>query len=348
MLAKFADWALAERSPVFKSTFTLAAFALSLVARFALRDALPTGFPYLTFFPAVILTTFFAGVWFGWALAIACGVAAWYYFILPYNSFDISGLTAVALGFYVFIVATDILLIHIMNISLARMLAERRRSDQLAASRALMFHELQHRVSNNLQVIGSMLQLQRNDLEDPAARQALEVASARLRTVATIQRSLHDPNRQSVDFARFLQRIVPDIVEASGLGDRVQHRVEPEPVPIGSDQSVPLGLIATEFITNTLEHATARPGPVHLCVSLKCSGEGRAVLEVRDDGPGFPPGFDPASSRSLGLRIVLQFAAQLNGEVTMRNENGALARIEFQVKTDEASAPAFAELQPAL
>ncbi len=65
----------------------LASFALALFSRFHLQGTLPPGFPYLTFFPAVIVTTFLAGLWPGILCAALCGVAALYFFIPPVNSF---------------------------------------------------------------------------------------------------------------------------------------------------------------------------------------------------------------------------------------------------------------------
>src|SRR4051812_25591604 len=80
----------------------LIAFLVALTTRFAFDHLLPAGFPYLTFFPAVILTTFFAGVLPGAVCAIACGLAAWYWFIPPTGTFAINFSVLVALGFYAF------------------------------------------------------------------------------------------------------------------------------------------------------------------------------------------------------------------------------------------------------
>lgn len=43
-------------------TLAVASFALAFLFRHALDPLLPSGYPYLTFFPAVILTTFIAGI----------------------------------------------------------------------------------------------------------------------------------------------------------------------------------------------------------------------------------------------------------------------------------------------
>lgn len=335
MRAKLRSWALAERSVAYKIVFVTVAFVVAFGLRLALRGDLPSGFPYLTFLPAVILTTFFAGVRAGAVEAVLCGLAAWYYLIAPFNSFYLTSNTALALGFYIVIVATDIALIAVMNGALARLSVERRRSEHLAHSRELMFHELQHRVSNSLQVISSLLQLQRRDVDDPAARAALDTAVARLNIVSRIQRRLHDPDRQSLEFQRFLQEIVPEIVEASGVQDRVRHSFDVAPVPVTQDQAVPLALIATELVSNAIEHALEHRDAVTVSVALRRLPGDRAMLEVADDGAGLPDGFDLAQSRSLGLKIARQFADQLGGALTLETDGGTVGRVVFPLAEPE-------------
>lgn len=89
----------------------LGAFGL----RYAIDGLLPPGFPYLTFFPAVIATAFWCGRGPALAAAIASGLLAWYFFIAPQGSFGLSPGALVALGFYVFVVAVDIILIDFLR-----------------------------------------------------------------------------------------------------------------------------------------------------------------------------------------------------------------------------------------
>ncbi|PIK73664.1 ATPase, partial [Methylobacterium frigidaeris] len=103
----------------------LGATAVALGVRLAVDDVLPPGFPYLTFFPAVILTTFFCGLRAGITCATLSGLFAWYFFLPPSMGFIVSAQSALALAFYVFIVAVDIALIHIMHTASARLRRER-------------------------------------------------------------------------------------------------------------------------------------------------------------------------------------------------------------------------------
>ena len=132
--------------------------------------------------------------------------------------------------------------------------------------------------------------------------------------------------------ARFLCDTGRDILESSGAADRVALDIKADPLLVGPDVSVPLGLIATELLANTLEHGFPGESAGRIGVTLDAkTSEGRALLRVQDNGQGIPDGFDIEESRSLGLSIARQFAKQLGGTLVMerRPEGGTEARLEF-------------------
>ena len=44
---------------------------------------------------------------------------------------------------------------------------------------------------------------------------------------------------------------------------------------------------------------------------------------IRDDGVGLPPGFEPESHATLGLRLVSTLAKQVGGQLTVKSSVGA-------------------------
>ncbi|MFN3846026.1 MAG: sensor histidine kinase [Paracoccaceae bacterium] len=314
-------WAVARRSPLYQLTFASLATVFSVGLRYYIEDALPSGFPYLTIFPAVILTGYFAGTRAGVAVAAACGVAAWYLFLSPIHSFALTGQSIVALCFYLLIVTTDLVLIHAMRFALSKLEVEKARSDTLASANKTMFHELQHRVSNNLQVVASLLKMQRRNVVEEGAKTALDQASARLQVVANIQRQLHNPKRQTTDMGQLLRDVLPEVVNSLALSDRVRLSFDVSPVMVTGDQATPLALIVVELVSNAVEHATRDGAITHLILTVRSTSD-QAIFVVQDDGKGLPPGFVAEKSRSLGLRVALQFTEQLHGVLRFENVNG--------------------------
>lgn len=346
MLTRLHRWGGKPHSELYQAGFVGAAFALALGLRFALDPYLPPGFPFLTFFPIIVMTHFILNTRAAVVLATLSGVAALYFFIDPRRTFELNSASGLALLFYLIIVGTNLALLHVLKLALATLAGEKRKSEELATARTLMFHELQHRVSNNLQVISSLLKLQQRAVKDPAASAALELASARVNSVARIQRSLHDPQRQQVDFSQFLHDMVEEVLHASGAQDRVSCQIDADPVKITSDQSVPLALICTECLSNAIEHGLTEGGHMTIDITLKRSEDGWAVLMVRDDGEGLPEGYDMTASPSLGLQIARQFAAQLGGKIEMSSDHGTVVRLDFPVgeRSEATEEPEFRPL----
>lgn len=332
LLETIGRWEPNAVSPRLRWGLAALAWGVALFMRHELEGALPPGFPYLTFFPAVLISAYFFGTGPGIAVAVASGLSAWYFFIPPFYSFGVTGATLVALIFYAFVAATEIGLTTLAQHARRALSAERQANERLAEQRRLMFHELQHRVSNNLATVSGLMKLQRRMVADEGAQLALDDSVRRIDLVSRIMRNLHDPSGQTVDMARFLADTGRDILESTGTADRVALKVEATPLLVGPDVSVPLGLIAAELLANTLEHGFPGDSAGQIGVTLGANAEeGRALLKIRDDGQGLPDGFDIETARSLGLSIARQFAKQLGGTLVMerRPEGGTEARLEF-------------------
>lgn len=308
---------LRERQALAYATALLLA-ALAWWIRWKLDYAFPPGFPYLTFFPAVIVTSFLFGRGPGTLSAIVCGFLAWYFFIPPVYTFDFTGRTLVALGFYAGVVAVDIGLIHAMqraNQRSSRLAAEQQ---HLAQRTELLFSELQHRVSNNIQMVGAMLSLQQRQVIDPTARLVLADASTKLQLIGRIQRQLYSTAGEQVPLDVFLRDLLADL-SAADSKPGIVHQIHAERgILLAPDAAIPLALIMAEGIANAMEHGFARQDIGVITVNL-ARQDGVIELCVLDDGGGLPPGFDLKHSKSLGLKVVSSLARQMGAQLTIEN-----------------------------
>lgn len=326
---------LKPHTPAFQAVFVVVACVAATAARLALDPYLPPGFPYLTYFPAVLVTLIGAGTRAGIAVAVICGLVAWYLFLPPDIGFGLGGETFIALFFYVLITGAEIFFAAATASALRALDVARRRQADLARSRELMFSELQHRVSNNLATVAALLRMQAGRSDDPEVKKALGAAQQRLQTVARLQRSLHSPDLQDIEAGSFLERLAQDTLDAAHLDHRPDIAIIADPLRLGRDQAVPLGLLASELLMNAVEHGRPDDGAARISLSLQVApdtGEGTTVtLGVQDNGPGLREGFDAGVSTSLGLSIARQFAQQLGGTLTMENGpgGGTLSRLSF-------------------
>ncbi|WP_242913478.1 sensor histidine kinase [Brevundimonas pishanensis] len=301
----------------------LVCWGVAFAVRFGLADSFPPGFPYLTFFPAVVLVTYFAGLRPAILTATLSGLTAWWFWIGP-QGFDLSGDTLVAVTFYIFVVAIDIFFIVGMDGASRRLAREVARNAALAESRDILLREVQHRVSNNIQVVSALLSLEARATDDLSARKVLLDACARTALVARIQRSLAEAERQATAFEDLARLIVDDAIAAAARED-VKVSIISGDVALSAEEATPVVLIMLECVNNALEHAFPdRAGT--LTIELCDDGSVRTLV-ITDDGVGVREAVDSVH-QSLGLKIISALAKQLGGQWSLQSTNpGTCARL---------------------
>src|SRR6266508_2471815 len=116
------------------------AFLLAFGIRFGLNDWLPPAtVPFLFFVLAVIVTTFFAGLWAGVLCAALSGLAGWYFLLTPQNSFAFSLQNVLNLSAYALVVTLAILPIHFFETVLKRLQSAETNKAVLARQREALF-----------------------------------------------------------------------------------------------------------------------------------------------------------------------------------------------------------------
>jgi len=312
---------VARDRPILGSVTMLAMVAAAWLLRHVADPLLPPGFPYVTFFPAVIVTSFLFGVRLGSVSALLCGLLAWYFFIAP-AAFGLTSGTVFALAFYVLVVATDLALVHWMQAANRQLAAEREVNRSLAETRELLFRELQHRVSNNLQVAAGLLMMQRRQLSDAGEKTALDEAARRLALIGRISRQLYDPSGSAQPLVPFLVELGTSVIEASGREDVTITIEGDNRLRLKPDATVPTALIVAEAVSNALEHGFAGGRAGHIAVSVEQDPASGPRIIIHDDGHGIPADFDAEGSASLGLRIATTLARGQGGRFHLEPYEG--------------------------
>ena len=195
--------------------------------------------------------------------------------------------------------------------------------------RDLLLREVYHRVKNNLQIIDSLITMQARQLSDPEAKSALHSLRNRVYALGLVHHQLMgSENLQTFDVAPFLQEISSNIIEGSAR-ENINLSVRAIPLDVGLDFAIPLGLLVTELVTNSLKHAFP-DGKGRIDVVLNRSEDGTVTLVVSDDGRGYGIA-DTVSSeqKGLGARIISGVVAQLRATMTVRNSNGTHSEINI-------------------
>lgn len=192
----------------------------------------------------------------------------------------------------------------------------------------LLLRELHHRVTNHLQMITAMLRLQAAQLTDRSARDDLETAIQRIHTLAELHGRLYrDEGFDGIEMAGYLDDIC-DGLRRAVLPPRIDLQCAAAPLKLTLDQAVPLGLIASELVTNAAKYAFPGDRSGKIGVRLQAEGE-EAVLSVADDGVGLPGTVETAGT-GLGLNMVRGLAQQIRGILVVENDDGTRLTLRFK------------------
>lgn len=149
--------------------------------------------------------------------------------------------------------------------------ARREREESLTAAlrkNSLLLRELHHRVKNNLQVILSLVELQKGSNRHERAREALAAVEGRLRAIAYANELLLSLPSNSIELSALLQGLAEELFAALDPDEaRPKLRLQGPTLRVGADAAVPLALIANEVIGNALWHG--RPGDGGLVITAE-------------------------------------------------------------------------------
>jgi two-component system, NarL family, sensor histidine kinase UhpB len=143
---------------------------------------------------------------------------------------------------------------------------------------------------------------------------------------------------------RIARRLRPEALEdlglesalaalAAAIGDqahlRIERRLEPG-LPLSQEQELVVYRIAQEALTNVARHADATEVQLHLERT-----NGRAILTVRDDGDGLPPG---AFRSSQGIRGMRERAMLIGAQLTIEEPAAGGTEVQLSIPLEPRTA----------
>jgi len=194
----------------------------------------------------------------------------------------------------------------------------------------VLLKEIHHRVKNNLQIISGLLYLQEEQVEDAKALEAFRVSRNRIASMALVHEKLYrSSNLSRVCLGEYVRDLLPRLFgDTDAITPRIVQHLHLDDVRVPIEQAVPSGLIINELLTNAYKHGFAGRESGELTISVS-EADDMIVIEIRDDGPGLPEGLDLAQTTSLGLQLVSNLARQLRGDISARNDGGAVFILRF-------------------
>ena len=301
-------------------------------ARYLLYGLTPD-LPFLCFFSAVIVASviFDRGSGF-FAMALSAVLVIYFFTDPPFNfalenKADIINVVLFCLVGVFIAIVTEALHAAYAEAEQAHRVTEiaRQRAEAGEREREVLLAEFRHRVSNDLQRIAGLLELQALRAA-PDAASALREASTRVHVIARVHdRLARRDGHVLVDVREFLHDLVADLRATVTDLQPIGLFIEAETHLLSVSRTGSLGLIVNELVTNALKYAFPDPdrsGAIK--VSFRQDGAD-FLLTVTDDGVGVTDNLSaaPRSNGGMGTRLVRSLVAQLGGSIESSAQPGA-------------------------
>ncbi len=195
----------------------------------------------------------------------------------------------------------------------------------------LLLHEIYHRVNNNMQIMMSLLNLQKDTIDNPQAENILRTVQLRVSAMALVENMLYqEENVAEISFERLVNLIFNMIVDSLCISpEAFTLHLDAKGFSLGLKTAQPCAIIVSELITNCIEHAYPEGGG-SVYVSMSADLDNNRILTVEDRGVGIPDSIDPEKTETIGYTLIYMLAeGQMSGKVNISKEGGTAVKIAF-------------------
>lgn len=210
---------------------------------------------------------------------------------------------------------------------------EDRLNDSLQQKETLL-KELHHRVKNNLQVISSLLNLQKKELSDAQLKAAFNSSINRVNSIARVQDMIYSSNDlNSIDISKYFQdmiRSLYDVYKSEESNLKFEVNIEIENELFEPELAVPLGLIVNEIACNSFKYAFEENGLFYFNLKQKSK---QYILTAGDNGKGI---VEADKDDSLGMSLIEILCEQIDADLKINNSQSGLEyTIQFTKKAPQ-------------
>jgi PAS domain S-box-containing protein len=200
----------------------------------------------------------------------------------------------------------------------------------------VLLREIHHRVKNNMQIIHSLLNLQKRTVSQSETKEVLKESQGRVMAMAMIHEKLYQSsNLTKINFKIYVEKLVRQLFSLYNVNEQqIKIFFKMENIEMNVDTAIPCGLIINEIITNSLKYAFPM-GEGILKLELKKTNNDFFMV-IEDDGIGLPDDISLEKTSTLGLQLVNSLISQIDGSITLEEGLGTRYIIKFrEVKYNE-------------
>lgn len=188
----------------------------------------------------------------------------------------------------------------------------------LLVDKDVLLREVNHRSGNSLQIIASVMRMYRRETQDDSLRGVLDSLINRVIALSSTHTSLYSMSgRGDVPIDEILSSVIRRLKEIHGVALGVATK-QLQPIRMSAEAAIPLALALAETVSCLFTSRSVATEGVDIILMEQ---DGQIRLTVT--GPAVHE-FQPETTTGLAAlprRMLVQFAAQLRGQITIQIED---------------------------
>lgn len=212
-----------------------------------------------------------------------------------------------------------------------KVLGEKSIVDKLVKEKTVLLQEIHHRVKNNLQVITSLLRMQSGNSVSDETKKHFDGAINRIMTMSLVHQKMYEKdNLGEINLNEYLSSLVHDLNSSSSSKFQINFDIETSIEKVGMKSIVPLALIVTELVTNSIKHAfneKDKEPKIKLVIGEIDADSGFFTVNYSDNGK-----WKPNDETSFGTELIEMLTEQLEGSFDLAKEDSGTT-YSFSIKT---------------
>ena len=229
-----------------------------------------------------------------------------------------------------FIIAFSLLFFFVLGLSLVYNQSIKKSYLELQKAneqKSFLLKEIHHRVKNNLNIVASILGLERFESSTEEVHKLIQQNKLRIESIAMVHEILYkNDDLEHIDFETYVTKLSKHIMTTESNDDNVYINFDIVPLELGIEAMMQFGIIINELITNSIKYAFPHTTGTISITLQKHKHHYKFIYE--DDGIGIQnqkPGF--------GQNLIKMSAQQLKATLNMSNEKGLCYTFTFQGET---------------
>jgi PAS domain S-box-containing protein len=223
----------------------------------------------------------------------------------------------------------------------ARDITEQKRKEHIIKTslkeKEILIKEIHHRVKNNLQVLSSLLSMQKRREKNDIVINQLEKTRSRIYAIALVHEIIYQGNDLTfINIEHYLKKLINAIKDIYNIKDNIKIYVNvSKNINLGINYSVLTGLIIHELLLNSIKHAFKGINSGKIDIFIHKIGSKKISFGLKDNGSGCSIE-KLKNSHSLGWQLIESIVEfQLEGELKIDSSKGFFCEIEYEIKDEE-------------